>query len=695
MNRSQFRRSKNSNPVFRKDFQSSLGRKVAVTISFALLTMGLASGPLAAQVDQVRFKIHFPIMPSAATGGEVREIEIVNAESQAAIAVGFLQRTDRPGFGASALLYDPSALINPASTYLGSTPPTGNLWDGYDLLGPPNQWDQNWDDNTIHQTYNELVFHNINAGGLVVGYLYSQNAVPQRIPVYLDLFPSSGTLELKRIPMAAGAAGSSKSMYVNQAGEILVQPLDANDVILQPYIFKPARNGSIEVRTQIPYLSGYIGIYGFNSLGQVMTDDNDVVTRHTLSAGTTQQFPNYILRTIDTGISETFPELLEFPTSTPNGAINELGQFISGFFVRRGPDRGTWATRYGGFPAVKEREWQASTVATLSEPVNSLNDSGDAADSFPPYDFGDAYYYHEGLPGVGDETLILSVKNLILAESDANNVFYDTGSISQDLVSNRNSSGLGWLYGTYSTGVDRRGIAFLEPIIPGQTPGISVSPVMGLVTSESGDSDSFEVVLNAAPTADVTIGITSSITDEGSVDQSSLTFTPGNWNTPKTVIVTGVDDTLDDGNVDYTIVTALATSTDSDYDGLNADDVFVTNLDNEMPPGGPIEYVRVEVPPLPIPDNSNQGAMSQVTGVGDFVPVSLIVSLEITHPRPSDLRAWVTGPDGTQRELINIPGDNDLTSLITDTDGDWLLEVIDTKKKKKGTLNSWKITIDE
>ena len=50
---------------------------------------------------------------------------------------------------------------------------------------------------------------------------------------------------------------------------------------------------------------------------------------------------------------------------------------------------------------------------------------------------------------------------------------------------------------------------------------------------------------------------------------SSLTFTTANWNTPQTVTVTGVNDDLDDGDVAYTIVTAAATSSDGNYNGLN------------------------------------------------------------------------------------------------------------------------------
>ena len=45
--------------------------------------------------------------------------------------------------------------------------------------------------------------------------------------------------------------------------------------------------------------------------------------------------------------------------------------------------------------------------------------------------------------------------------------------------------------------------------------------------------------------------------------------------------VTGVDDALDDGDIAYTIVTAAATSTDANYNGVDAADVAVTNTDND------------------------------------------------------------------------------------------------------------------
>src|SRR5213075_2677843 len=105
------------------------------------------------------------------------------------------------------------------------------------------------------------------------------------------------------------------------------------------------------------------------------------------------------------------------------------------------------------------------------------------------------------------------------------------------------------------------------------TAGITVAPTSGLTTTEAGGTATFTIVLDSKPTANVTIGICSSNTGEGTVSASSVTFTTANWNTPQTITVTGVDDFVDDGDVAYTIITAAATSTDGNYSGRNASDV--------------------------------------------------------------------------------------------------------------------------
>jgi hypothetical protein len=112
------------------------------------------------------------------------------------------------------------------------------------------------------------------------------------------------------------------------------------------------------------------------------------------------------------------------------------------------------------------------------------------------------------------------------------------------------------------------------------TAGIAVSTISGN-TTEAGGTTTFTVVLTSQPTANVTIGISSNDSTEGTVSTGSLTFTAANWNVVQTITVTGVEDFLDDGDVAFSIVTAVAISADANYDGLNAADVSVTNTDND------------------------------------------------------------------------------------------------------------------
>jgi hypothetical protein len=129
-------------------------------------------------------------------------------------------------------------------------------------------------------------------------------------------------------------------------------------------------------------------------------------------------------------------------------------------------------------------------------------------------------------------------------------------------------------------------IPALEPVctfvyLPGPTPGITVTPTNGLVTSENSGFASFNVTLDTPPTDDVTIPVSSSNTAEGTVSTNSLVFSPSTWNLPQTVTITGQDDLVTDGTVAYTIILGAATSTDLNYNAVNPADVAVVNTDNE------------------------------------------------------------------------------------------------------------------
>jgi len=116
------------------------------------------------------------------------------------------------------------------------------------------------------------------------------------------------------------------------------------------------------------------------------------------------------------------------------------------------------------------------------------------------------------------------------------------------------------------------------------TTGVTVTPSAAepLTTTEAGATDTFTVVLTSQPLFNVTIGITSDDTTEGTPDLSNLVFTAANWDTPQTVTMTGVDDAVADGDINYNGVTAAAVTNDPTYGGFDANDVMFTNLDDEM-----------------------------------------------------------------------------------------------------------------
>ena len=70
-------------------------------------------------------------------------------------------------------------------------------------------------------------------------------------------------------------------------------------------------------------------------------------------------------------------------------------------------------------------------------------------------------------------------------------------------------------------------------------------------------------------------------TAEGTIAPMMLTFDATTWNEPQTVTVTGVNDTLRDGNQLYYVIGDPSGSADADYAALTPFTVEVTNADND------------------------------------------------------------------------------------------------------------------
>ena len=171
---------------------------------------------------------------------------------------------------------------------------------------------------------------------------------------------------------------------------------------------------------------------------------------------------------------------------------------------------------------------------------------------------------------------------------------------------------------------------------PPQTPpadndnaAVTVDSPTRLTTTEAGGTADFTVVLDSQPMADVTIKVGCSDPGEGMVSRASLSFTPGTWSTAQTVTITGVDDDVDDGDQRYMIMLAAAVSTDTNYSGLDPDDVAVINMDDDVP----ADRIVLSVAPASV---AEEGGAQSVTVTAAFPQGSArlltdtIVTLSVT-----------------------------------------------------------------
>jgi hypothetical protein len=185
--------------------------------------------------------------------------------------------------------------------------------------------------------------------------------------------------------------------------------------------------------------------------------------------------------------------------------------------------------------------------------------------------------------------------------------------------------------------------------------GVQVMPTSGLVTSESGTSARFTVKLTVQPRANVALPLHSSNPGEGKASTDQLQFTPDNWSVQQTVLVTGVDDPVADGDQTYSIILEPLVSADSRFAGIDPPDVQVTNLDDKQPgfivnPTGGLE-------------TAESGGTASFTVVLTSEPTAEVnVALSSTKPtegtvQPTSLR--FTALDWMKPQTVTITGVDD------------------------------------
>ena len=114
--------------------------------------------------------------------------------------------------------------------------------------------------------------------------------------------------------------------------------------------------------------------------------------------------------------------------------------------------------------------------------------------------------------------------------------------------------------------------------------GVTVAETSGSTNViEGGATDTYTLVLNTQPTADVTVTPACSDTSLGCTISTALTFTASNWDTAQTVTVTAVNDTTYEGT-HSTTASQTSSSSDTNYNGISISSVTVNITDNDTAP---------------------------------------------------------------------------------------------------------------
>ncbi|HYW78001.1 MAG TPA: VCBS repeat-containing protein, partial [Thermoguttaceae bacterium] len=196
-------------------------------------------------------------------------------------------------------------------------------------------------------------------------------------------------------------------------------------------------------------------------------------------------------------------------------------------------------------------------------------------------------------------------------------------------------------------------------------PGVTISPTTDLWTTEDHGTAQFTVVLDSMPEGTVTIGLSSDNTDEGTVDPSEVTFNAENWHLPQTVTVTGQDDTLLEGDVAYTIVTATATGTDPHYLGFDADDIAIVNRDNEVGLlGRHIFYNNSHFDGYtPGPSESDDAAVAPDPDASSDPSLGKTALLPGQVATLQNYTTYSRGINGIMIDIVNLPGPPDASDF--------------------------------
>ena len=231
----------------------------------------------------------------------------------------------------------------------------------------------------------------------------------------------------------------------------------------------------------------------------------------------------------------------------------------------------------------------------------------------------------------------------------------------------------------------------------GDTRGVTVS-LQGMTVPEGG-SNTYTVVLDSEPTADVTVtpSRTAGSSPDVTFSPASLTFTTGNWDTAQTVTVSAAEDA--DAEADAATIEHAVAGGDYGSNSVTASDVAVTVNDNET--ASTAVALTVDVTSV---DEAAGATTVTVTGTLDGAPFTSATSVAVAVGASGDAAAEGTDYATVADVTLTIDADQasgtatfSLTPTNDDVDeGDEALSVSGTVAAATGlSVTGTTVTIED
>jgi hypothetical protein len=362
--------------------------------------------------------------------------------------------------------------------------------------------------------------------------------------------------------------------------------------------------------------SGYAALTGLQSVINFITDDDArIITRH---SGLDTRVHE------DGSVNDTYEVVLRnAPTANVTVAIN----LPANQGITRSPSSLTFTPS----------NWMTPQTVTVSGIDNGINDRFRVADITHTSSSSDTLFNAQTIPSIRTQIVAIDVPQIVMYESSATTVLHEGGTIddyflglshqpTHDVTVTISSDAQQEIINGPTTltftpsdwNVLRRVfVRAIDDIVPEDTPhngfishtatssdpryhnitiagiptfitdnelpGVRVLPSGGsTLLSESGTTDTYDVVLTRQPSSDVVIAIQPDAQTTVASPGPTLTFTNSNWNLPQTVTIAAVNDTNVEGT-HSAVVNHTATSADPLYSGIGVPRVVATITDNDGP----------------------------------------------------------------------------------------------------------------